>query len=602
MKKLFYSMFALAMTAMTFTSCEDVPMPYNDPNNVDPGTIVVPADPTGTGTAADPFNVSAANKYIEEGGDATVNVYVKGIISSIKSIDTSSFGNAEYYISDDGTANNQFYVYRGYALNNTKFTSEDQIKLGDEVVICGKLVNYNGTYEFAQGNYIVSLNGEGTAPAGPGNPSGDGTAASPFNADGVIQYINSLGSDVESSTDVYIKGKVVAITEQYGTQFGNATFTISDDGTASTTQFQVYRALYLGNKKYTSGDLLKEKDDVIICGKVVNFRGNTPETVTGKAYLYSLNGKTADGGGSTPGGQPSGDGTQANPYNPAAAIAAVSGLTWTSNTEYQKTEDVYVKGKVSRIANKGTFSESGDFGNASFWISEDGKEANEFYCYRILYLENKKYTGGTDVQVGDDVVICGKLMNYRGNTPETVAGEAYLYSIKSNGGGSGGNTGGGTSGEVLTSLVNGNFESWSGGLPTGWKSASTASSATLSQSSDAHGGNYSVNVNGKESSNVRLATQEIKLAAGTYVFSFWAKATTADAAQARPGFVPVDNGSVGSYSYGDYVNLTTGWKQFSHEFTLSAETTICLVVMNPKKSTYSSGKDILIDDATLTKK
>ena len=32
MKKLFYSLFALAMTAMTFTSCEDVPMPYDDPN------------------------------------------------------------------------------------------------------------------------------------------------------------------------------------------------------------------------------------------------------------------------------------------------------------------------------------------------------------------------------------------------------------------------------------------------------------------------------------------------------------------------------------------------------------------------------------------
>ena len=32
MKKLFYSLFALAMTAMTFTSCEDVPAPYDDPN------------------------------------------------------------------------------------------------------------------------------------------------------------------------------------------------------------------------------------------------------------------------------------------------------------------------------------------------------------------------------------------------------------------------------------------------------------------------------------------------------------------------------------------------------------------------------------------
>ena len=107
---------------------------------------------------------------------------------------------------------------------------------------------------------------------------------------------------------------------------------------------------------------------------------------------------------------------------------------------------------------------------------------------------------------------------------------------------------------------------------------------------------------GDEGSNKRLASQEITLAAGTYVFSFYAKAT-ADPAQVRPGYVPVTNGKVGSYAYGDYANLTTGsWTLVTHEFTLSTETTVCLVVMNPKKSNYSAGKDVLIDDATLTKK
>jgi len=41
MKKLFYSLFALAMTAMTLTSCEDVPEPYNNPNNNPGGGEVV---------------------------------------------------------------------------------------------------------------------------------------------------------------------------------------------------------------------------------------------------------------------------------------------------------------------------------------------------------------------------------------------------------------------------------------------------------------------------------------------------------------------------------------------------------------------------------
>ena len=170
------------------------------------------------------------------------------------------------------------------------------------------------------------------------------------------------------------------------------------------------------------------------------------------------------------------------------------------------------------------------------------------------------------------------------------------------------NTGGGGNeqpgGETVTSLTNGDFEQWADGQPTGWKSASTASSATLAQSTDAHGGSYSVNVKGKESSNVRLASQEITLAAGTYAFSFYAKATTADKAQCRAGYVPVTNGSVGNYTYSsEYPELNnTGWTQVSYEFTLDSETTVCLLVMNPKKSNYSSGKDILVDDATLTKK
>ena len=123
-------------------------------------------------------------------------------------------------------------------------------------------------------------------------------------------------------------------------------------------------------------------------------------------------------------------GTLSNPYTPAEAIAAVADLTWTTNTEYETTDEVYVKGKISRIGNNGTFTGGGTYGNASFWISEDGTENNEFQVYRTLYLGNKKYEAGqTDIQVGDDVVICGKLMNYKGNTPETVANASYLYSL-----------------------------------------------------------------------------------------------------------------------------------------------------------------------------
>ena len=624
MKKFIYSMFALAISAMTFTSCEDVPAPYALPGNEDPVVI----EPTGSGTLEDPYNVAAALDYVNglaADAESPQDVYIKGKVVSVNTNYNESepqFGNAVFYISDDGTSAKQFYVYRALYLGNKKYTSGTTLAKGDEVIICGKVVNYKGTTpETVQSKaFLYSLNGvtEGGGDGDAGEGKGSGTLNDPFNSVAAANAVKNLtwtsNTEYEKTGEVYVKGKISKIatngTFTEGGTYGNASFYISEDG-SENGEFYCFRVLYLGNKKFESGQTdIKVGDEVIICGKLMNYRGNTPETVAGEAYLYSLNGATdsgSGGGGSGGSGEAKGDGSKANPFNAMAAANAVKDLTWTSNTEYEKTGDVYVKGKISKIANNGTYTGGGTYGNASFYISEDGSQTDEFYCFRILYFDNKKYESGqTDIKVGDEVVVYGKLMNYRGNTPETVAGEAYLISLNGatdggSGSGGGGSEGGG--GSAVTSLTNGNFETWADGLPTGWKSASTASSATLSQSTDAHGGSYSVLVVGDAANNKRLATQEITLAAGDYTFSIWIKATTEDVAQARLGYVPVTGGKVGNYAYAkDYSNLSTSWQQFSYDFTLSAETTVCLLVMNPKASSYSSGKDILVDDATLTKK
>lgn len=290
---------------------------------------------------------------------------------------------------------------------------------------------------------------------------GDGTLDNPYNVAGALQFISTLEPGVETENQVFIQGVISSIEEEFGS-FGNATFHITDTRTNYT--FYVYRTLFLNNQKWKSGNTqIKIGDNVIVCGNVVNFRGNTPETVANKSYVYKLNDETSTGGGGGTPGQPSGDGTLNNPYNPTAANQLASALTWTSNTEYQKSDDVYVKGKICKIANNGTYNESGLNGNATFFISEDGKEESEqFQCYRILYLGNKKFASGdTDIKVGDDVVIYGKLMNYKGNTPETVQNEAYLYSLNgtTEGGGGGdqpgGDTPGGDTGSNTTKSVEG---------------------------------------------------------------------------------------------------------------------------------------------------
>ena len=369
MKHLFSKLMLVAFAALTFVACEDVPEPYDIPGtgtNI-PGTVTELEGGTGTGTVSDPFNAIAAINYgkaLASGEESERYYYVKGKVVSIKEEFTTQYGNGTFYISEEGTASNQFYAYRVLYLGNKKFADGDeQIKIGDEVVVCGIITNYNGTIETAQNKgFLYALNGEnrGGEPKDPtpaADPKGDGTVDNPYNVSGVLKYIASLGSDIESQNQVYVKGKISQIKEEYSTQYGNGTFYISDDGEASN-EFYAFRVLYLGNKKFANGDTqIKKGDEVILCGNVVNFKGNTPETVQNKSFLYSLNGVTAGGGDTPPTGEAKGSGTLDDPFNAVAAIAYAQSVG-----DKESDKEVYIKGKVSSVKEQyGT-----QYGNGTF--------------------------------------------------------------------------------------------------------------------------------------------------------------------------------------------------------------------------------------------
>ena len=148
-------------------------------------------------------------------------------------------------------------------------------------------------------------------------------------------------------------------------------------------------------------------------------------------------------------------------------------------------------------------------------------------------------------------------------------------------------------------IGNGGFEAWSGSTPTNWKSTTTASKGSTSQSTDAHSGSYAVQVIGKAETNNRLAYKEITLKAGSYHIQFYTKAAKTNGSSARPGYAPIKaDGSMGSYAYGNYVNdlTTTEWTEVNHSFTLTEQTTLNLIIMCAGKP----GTDILVDDYTLT--
>lgn len=263
MKKFIYSCLFLAMAAITFSSCEDVPAPYNMPTE-DETTEVQPA---GTGTAADPFNVAGAVKYIEDGGSESELKYVKGKVVSIEKFD-ASYGSMIYYISDDGTSTNQFKVFNGYAgPNRTKFSGADALKAGDEVVICGNLIVYNGTKEFQTGNYIVSLNGEGgtTTPDTP--TTGKGSESDPYT---VAEAIAAIKAGAPTS-EVYVTG-IVSDVYFYSDQYKSLSYYISDDG--KSKDMQVYSGKGLNGADFTSKDDLKVGQKVTIKGIIKAFNKN----------------------------------------------------------------------------------------------------------------------------------------------------------------------------------------------------------------------------------------------------------------------------------------------------------------------------------------
>lgn len=113
-----------------------------------------------TNTAATAYTVAEARTIIDQRAqyDMSKEVYVKGIVAGIKSIDVSQYERAQYWIVDQ-VGGDSLLVYNGYYLNGDKFEANDQIKEGDAVIVCGTLTLYGATYEFNQNNRIVEHNG-----------------------------------------------------------------------------------------------------------------------------------------------------------------------------------------------------------------------------------------------------------------------------------------------------------------------------------------------------------------------------------------------------------------------------------------------------------
>ena len=311
MKRIASYLIALATMAFTFTSCEDVPSPFGE--IVKPsGEEKVVIDPAGSGTEADPYNVAAVVELcsgLASGTQTDKDVYVKGIVSEIKDIDTSgTYGNATYWISDDADGKaNKFYIYRGFGLGGKKFNEgATPVKVGDKIVIKSPVMNYSGTYETVQNKcIIVELNGVKDSGSGGGDtPSGTdiGSKDAPITCAKALELIKALADGGESDGKAFVKGKVIKVTtnQENFEKYGNLNYLISDDGSEANA-ITVYSGDGLNGEKFKGITDLAAGDEVIVYGKLykyVNKSGQmTPEINKGN-YLVSL--VKGSGGGDTP--------------------------------------------------------------------------------------------------------------------------------------------------------------------------------------------------------------------------------------------------------------------------------------------------------------
>ena len=307
--------------------------------------------------------------------------------------------------------------------------------IGKKVTLYGSIEPYFGVPGMKSTSW-AEINGVtyGTDPEAEnvplGDPKGDGTQANPYNVAAAIQFTSALSADKNSDAK-YIEGIICNDPNIDTGSYGNATFYISDDGT-DANKFYIFRIFDIDNQHFTDAKKIKRGDKVVIYSPLVNYKGNTPETVANMGYLISING---EGGGNTPPppqpAEEKGTGTESDPFNVAATIAFTSALDPDKDSEAK-----YIEGIICSTPNVDT----GSYGNATFYISDDGTDANKFYVFRIFDIGNQHFTDAKKIKKGDKVVIYSPLVNYKGNTPETSASKGYLISINDNGEGGGGNT------------------------------------------------------------------------------------------------------------------------------------------------------------------
>ena len=253
-----------AMAAFTFSSCEDVPEPYTLPTQpAGPGNT----DPNQKGSESNPYTVAEAIALIKAGTAPSTAVCVKGKITAVTFFN-EAYSSLSYNIADEGSSD-VIEVYSGKGKDGANFSSKDDLKVGQTVVVKGIVKAFtknDGTIvnEIDKNSTIISIENAGTTT--PDTPAtGKGSLSDPYN---VAEAIAAIKAGTAPTTQVYLTG-IISDVAFYNDQYKSITYYISDDGKGK--DMQVYSGKGLNGADFASKEDLKVGQKVTILGKIMKF-------------------------------------------------------------------------------------------------------------------------------------------------------------------------------------------------------------------------------------------------------------------------------------------------------------------------------------------
>lgn len=281
-----------AMAAFTFSSCEDVPEPYTQPTKPDAGGTT---DPNQKGSESNPYTVAEAIALIKAGTAPSTAVCVKGKITAVTFFN-ATYSSLSYNIADEGSSD-VIEVYSGKGKDGANFSSKDDLKVGQTVVVKGIVKAFtknDGTIvnEIDKNSTIISIENTGTTT--PDTPAtGKGSLSDPYN---VAEAIAAIKAGTAPTAQVYLTG-IISDVAFYNTQYKSITYYISDDG--KSKDMQVYSGKGLNGADFASKEDLKVGQKVTILGKIMKFtdkNGNDIMEVDKTSSIVKIEGEGTGGG------------------------------------------------------------------------------------------------------------------------------------------------------------------------------------------------------------------------------------------------------------------------------------------------------------------